>query len=975
MKNFYFKLTLFVLIIYSCAVCGGERFEPSIRWTPPDVKTPLFALPKLSKAFVLDGNLKEWEGAACLPVRSSSQIAYRAPSHEWMGPADAGMEFYSAWNPDGLCMAAVVADDEVINTRSELMIYYQDCIEVQLDGRSDDKFGTRYSTQGCLRLLIKPPLKSSPPEIVFSYPRDEIEGLKVSGKRTDHGYNVELFIPWSALQELIKLKTKPTSSPSTPPFQPGREIGLQYSLVDYDSRDEEKIRPLLMSFGGRSSRGRRPDKYMKWVLVEELKTDEEASLNSLMFLDIPEILAQKKPVPVSIDIGKILSPNVGSVKIEIVDSKGREVMEEIAKVSLLPAPWDKSARVEFEWAPGEKMDDLYIVSAAINDQENNLLGAVTTQIIYVGRLLQEIEVHLKGADISALSQKNPFKAASYLGAGAVLEKIKRSIELSDLSKMTDSILEELARLDMLERGKLESEKSGLLDLLILTKNPEAQVVVEYSHSDNANVTFYWGAVPLVSVRLRKLDSEEDAASYFEKRKKGIFRDVSESITIGDIPARVSLSRYQYKQFQLDEFNMEKQIILVSNVREMIAVIDIDKISYAQAEAAVIMPDCPESNRSIVEEWAKKMNVPVLDFKEAIEKDSFLMAGGLEKAMTLEKSETFRVYSIELKKQTPMIETICSDRLITVSSVSRQAGEKAIELVTSEKPVKLSEVDYIRKELVKKLSTDRPDVSSIPEGHSLFLGDLHMHTFYSDGSPSPSGLSLQLMHCFMDYAAITDHNTIDGARLANYLLHKNGFSFPLIIGEEITTKLWHMNAYPLKKLISWELPADETVKAAHLQNAVIHLNHPGYPSREWAKDYLEKGFEGAEFDAWEHIPEKYDKWKKQGILPVIVGTTDTHSGLFSYPERTIIFAPTPEEDDVNEAIRQKQVVAVSASSGEYFFYGSDKMISIALDGLREGKKLKDAKKEGLRKALKNADLVGLLKSSQPKRVKVDDIIPE
>ncbi len=47
----------------------------------------------------------------------------------------------------------------------------------------------------------------------------------------------------------------------------------------------------------------------------------------------------------------------------------------------------------------------------------------------------------------------------------------------------------------------------------------------------------------------------------------------------------------------------------------------------------------------------------------------------------------------------------------------------------------------------------------------------MHSFYSDGSPSPVGITLEALYCFMDFSSLTDHNTIEGAILTQKLLKK------------------------------------------------------------------------------------------------------------------------------------------------------------------------------------------------------------
>ena len=232
-----------------------------------------------------------------------------------------------------------------------------------------------------------------------------------------------------------------------------------------------------------------------------------------------------------------------------------------------------------------------------------------------------------------------------------------------------------------------------------------------------------------------------------------------------------------------------------------------------------------------------------------------------------------------------------------------------------------------------------------------------------------------MHCYMDFASITDHNTTEGAKLAAAMLNKFGFEFPLIIGEEVTTKDWHMNAYPVKELISWELSPFETIKAAHIQGAVIQWNHPGYPRSEWGDAHIDGALKGTGLDAWEHIPVKYEEWKLAGILPVITGTTDTHSGTFSSPERTLIFAPTATGYDVAEAVRWGRVVTVHAAGGPDIFYGSDDMISVACHLLKNGDKLKILKAERLKKALRNADIAGLIKASPPKQVNVESFLSD
>ncbi|MCM8764056.1 MAG: hypothetical protein NC830_01645, partial [Candidatus Omnitrophica bacterium] len=113
------------------------------------------------------------------------------------------------------------------------------------------------------------------------------------------------------------------------------------------------------------------------------------------------------------------------------------------------------------------------------------------------------------------------------------------------------------------------------------------------------------------------------------------------------------------------------------------------------------------------------------------------------------------------------------------------------------------------------------------------------------------------------------------------------------------------------------------------------------------------------DAWEHIPAHYYQWKKQGILPALAGTTDSHDGTFSNSERTAIISSDLSEKSIVEAIKNKKSILVSPYSGSDFMYGENDVISEAWDFLFEAQELKSAKKDYIKNLLKEADLVGLL----------------
>jgi hypothetical protein len=178
----------------------------------------------------------------------------------------------------------------------------------------------------------------------------------------------------------------------------------------------------------------------------------------------------------------------------------------------------------------------------------------------------------------------------------------------------------------------------------------------------------------------------------------------------------------------------------------------------------------------------------------------------------------------------------------------------------------------------------------------------------------------------------------------------------------------MNAYPLRRMVAWNLPAYETVKAAHAQGAAIQWNHPGFPGSPWDTAQQPKGLVGTAFDAWEHYTPLYDEWKEQGTVPVFVGTTDTHDGTFSWPERTVIHGPSAHGSDLAEAVRAGNV-AMWSMEGNQLLYGREEVVASAWAALAEGPRMKEDKAARIRAALQKVRLADLLKASPPSVTKM------
>lgn len=174
------------------------------------------------------------------------------------------------------------------------------------------------------------------------------------------------------------------------------------------------------------------------------------------------------------------------------------------------------------------------------------------------------------------------------------------------------------------------------------------------------------------------------------------------------------------------------------------------------------------------------------------------------------------------------------------------------------------------------------------GNNISL-DQHSHTIYSDGHLTPE--QNVLWHICMGFNAciITDHNTIEGALIAQQFArtHYNDV-IKVIVGMEWSTNAIHLNFLNITQAIpnptNYPTPQQirDAIDACHAQGGIVVANHytrtlekSGYhPSRQdlldWGVDYIEI-FNGNTFDE-----ESLLNWcNNTGGFGIITGT-DMHS---------------------------------------------------------------------------------------------------
>jgi predicted metal-dependent phosphoesterase TrpH len=104
-------------------------------------------------------------------------------------------------------------------------------------------------------------------------------------------------------------------------------------------------------------------------------------------------------------------------------------------------------------------------------------------------------------------------------------------------------------------------------------------------------------------------------------------------------------------------------------------------------------------------------------------------------------------------------------------------------------------------------------------------DLHIHTNFSDGWPTPAAVVDYVRHATdLSVIAITDHDTIEGALRARD--HAAGRRGPqVIVGEEVSSRDGHIVGLFLERRVRPAMSAAATVHAIHDQGGLAFAAHP------------------------------------------------------------------------------------------------------------------------------------------------------
>jgi len=176
------------------------------------------------------------------------------------------------------------------------------------------------------------------------------------------------------------------------------------------------------------------------------------------------------------------------------------------------------------------------------------------------------------------------------------------------------------------------------------------------------------------------------------------------------------------------------------------------------------------------------------------------------------------------------------------------------------------------------------------GFTWYRGDLHMHTFHSDGHWTLQGILNYAQANNLDFVGITEHNTASHHTELNDL-EKDYPNLLVLRGEEVTTYGGHFNVWglPVGTLIDFRVTPKDTKRLHEVLSTVrslrlpASLNHPTAPcggcswsyGDDWAAlDSVE--IWNGEWDATDEAALKHwDSLLQKGSRITAIGSSDSH----------------------------------------------------------------------------------------------------
>lgn len=866
MKHCSLLLTLALLI------CGGSwPFRAAAASMAPSLP-PLFSLPECAR----DDLDAEWT----LPVIDLDGDTLIIGHDTWLGTDDLSARLQIGWCEEGLLVRACVRDDEIVADLPEEQLWKRDALEIMVAPAAAE---TSFDFGPTFQLVCAAPAPDGTVRHhVYCQRQPERDSCRLAGRRVQGGYELRALLHRSLFGKECALRE-------------GDAIRLHVHLDDYDSRDAGGAlpQPRVMTVNAVNDLGAQGQWYafcLEGPFAPEADDDHDLTP-----------YCHPLPIPRMVTDGSLKAASPMPVRYEWFDDDTGELLADFsaAQEAVIPCP-----------------DRFKLRLVARLLRPDGLAGHLQYTVYNATALCRQIAPPI-------LDAAAPDRQVQALGLLSCLEWLKERdsavLRLKGIQQEHVRREEEMAwRLRRLE-GRNADEAPGLLRFLNLLGDSDGAATIAFSRRDTsaharrgvperATLTVSWGTLPVIYAELRAFPSDAAASAY-----------IAEQCTF--------MNHVEARELPgLDELRLTRGHLLIDGLPwdfdpEHLVTVTCSRNPHAvlrltPEDALTLAPEgftcLPDALPTMVERLAAA-GLRQLSEAEAAETDGHVIRlGSGPYAAALPPGVTY--YHSRYGVPT---ERLYGRQGNLVFETAAYLPENALDLCSvlrENRPITRAEVACWKDRLLDHLGGDCPEARE--DGRRLHSGEVHSHTSYSDGTGTPGGLMAEAALCGMDFLTITDHGTTTGAERLVAAQARAGNRFPVLVGEELTlNKAYHLNFFPLQRVVSQEQTYRELLADAHGQGAVVMLNHPmtyGTNLRKfWYGD-----FRGTGLEAVERRIEYLDRWREEGTAPVILGSTDTHSGIFGNYDRSVVLTDELTGRAVAEAIRNRNAGMLAPDLAQY-----------------------------------------------------------
>jgi hypothetical protein len=233
---------------------------------------------------------------------------------------------------------------------------------------------------------------------------------------------------------------------------------------------------------------------------------------------------------------------------------------------------------------------------------------------------------------------------------------------------------------------------------------------------------------------------------------------------------------------------------------------------------------------------------------------------------------------------------------------------------------------------------RPARRSLPSAAGLtwLAGDLHAHTFHSDGVLSVAELALFAVERGLDFVAVTDHNTVSHHAALGPLSSRYGVT--LLPGQEVTTGFGHAGVLGDTGWIDFREPAASWLSAAESRGGLMSVNHPFAGASSWLHP-MPRRPPLLEVWHWSWLDPSWTTplswWQAWDPAAIPVGGSDWHRPGSDAPlgtPTTWVACSDASVPSVLDGLRAGRVAISASRDGAVLLRDADSLVAAGADGL-------------------------------------------